>query len=158
MRHFDLSPLYSTTIGFDRLFSRLAERGDAETSYPPYNIEKTGDNAYRITIAAAGFDERELSIESRENALIVTGAKQQSEDEAKSQYLFRGIAARTFERRFQLADYVTVRGANLNNGLLHIELVRELPESAKPKKIKIGSAEPQSVHVSNDDAKRAIAA
>ena len=158
MRHFDLSPLYSTTIGFDRLFSRLAERSDAETGYPPYNIEKTGDNAYRITIAAAGFDENELSIESRENALIVTGAKRQSEEEAKPEYLFRGIAARTFERRFQLADYVTVRGATLNNGLLHVDLVRELPESAKPKKIKIGSAEPQNVHVSNDDAKRAIAA
>ena len=158
MRRYDLSPLYSSTIGFDRLFSRLAERSEAESGYPPYNIEKTGDDAYRITIAAAGFDESELSVESRENTLTVTGAKRSGEEGSQPNYLFRGIAGRTFERRFQLADYVTVGGATLHNGLLHIDLMRELPESAKPKQIKIGTGSAQRLDVSNDDAKQAIAA
>ncbi len=138
MRHFDFSPLYRSTVGFDRLFTMLDSLGqpDQGQSYPPYNIERTGDNAYRITMAVAGFDESELSIEAREHVLTVKGEKA---DEAadQAQYLYRGIAKRAFERRFQLADHVEIRGAQLKNGLLHIDFVREIPEAAKPRKIEI---------------------
>ena len=137
MRHVDFSPLYRSTIGFDRLFSMLDQAAGSEpTSYPPYNIERTGENTYRITMAVAGFDESELSIEAREHALTVKGEKKDEASE-ESQYLYRGIAKRAFERRFQLADHVEVRAASLKNGLLHIDLLREIPEAAKPRRIEI---------------------
>ena len=141
MRHFDLSPLYRSTVGFDRLFNLLDQASSNETapSYPPYNIERTAENAYRITIAVAGFGEGDLSIESKENALTVKGEKQLVEGAEKREVLHQGIAARAFERRFQLADYVQVTGASLENGLLHIDLVREIPEAKKPRQIPIGN-------------------
>ena len=140
MRHFDLSPLYRSTVGFDRLFSLLDQATSAETAptYPPYNIERTSENAYRISIAVAGFSESDLAIESKENTLTVRGEKQVSESAEKREVLHQGIAARAFERRFQLADYVQVTGASLENGLLHIDLVREIPEAKKPRQIAIG--------------------
>ncbi|WP_293799862.1 Hsp20 family protein [uncultured Bosea sp.] len=141
MRHFDLSPLYRSTVGFDRLFNLLDQASNSETapSYPPYNIERTAENAYRITIAVAGFGEGDLSIESKENALTVKGEKQSVDGAEKREVLHQGIAARAFERRFQLADYVQVTGASLENGLLHIDLVREIPEAKKPRQIAIGT-------------------
>ena len=141
MRHFDLSPLYRSTVGFDRLFNLLdqATSNEPAPSYPPYNIERTAENAYRITIAVAGFGEGDLSIESKENALTVKGEKQLVEGAEKREVLHQGIAARAFERRFQLADYVQVTGASLENGLLHIDLVREIPEAKKPRQIPIGN-------------------
>lgn len=131
MRHFDLSPLYRSTVGFDRLFSMLdqATGPDGGNSYPPYNIERTGENAYRISIAVAGFTDRDIAIEVKENALSVRGEKQAQTDQRTSEFLYQGIAARSFERRFQLADYVNVTGASLENGLLHVDLVREIPET-----------------------------
>jgi molecular chaperone IbpA len=142
MRAIDFAPLYRSTVGFDRLFSMLdnmGQPGEAPT-YPPYNIERTGENAYRISMAVAGFAEGELSIESRENTLTVKGEKVENKEDAGKEYLFRGIAARSFERRFQLADHVEVKSASLENGLLHIELVREIPEAMKPRKIEIAKA------------------
>jgi molecular chaperone IbpA len=140
MRHIDYSPLYRSTVGFDRLFNMLDGVGqpDQSQSYPPYNIERTGENAYRITMAVAGFDESELSIEAREHKLTVKGEKAADTDK-DTDYLYRGIAKRAFERRFQLADYVEVRGASLKNGLLHIDLVREIPETLKPRRIEIAA-------------------
>ena len=136
MRTFDLAPLYRSTVGFDRLFSML-DGFEAAPGYPPYNIERTGENDYRITLAVAGFGEGELSIESKENTLTVKGEKEVKQDTA-AEVLYQGIAARAFERQFQLADYVQVKGANLENGLLHVELVREIPEAKKPRQIPIG--------------------
>jgi molecular chaperone IbpA len=140
MRQFDLAPLYRNTVGFDRLFSMLDQLVSVEAapSYPPYNIERTGENAYRISVAVAGFTDRDLTIEVKENTLSVRGERQGSE-ERKSDVLYQGIAARTFERRFQLADGVQVVGAALENGLLHVDLVREIPEAKKPKLIPIAS-------------------
>lgn len=149
MRTFDVSPLYRSTVGFDRLFKLLDGMATADTpgsSYPPYNIERTGENAYRISMAVAGFSDEELSIESRENALTVKGDKAEG-DHDKSDVLYRGIAGRSFERRFQLADYVNVVGAKMENGLLHIDLVRELPEAMKPRKIEIASSNEVSKHI-----------
>ena len=148
MRTYDLSPLFRSTVGFDRMTRLLdaAGRMDGETpSYPPYNIEKTGENAYRITMAVAGFSTDELNISVQEGVLTVTG-KALKEEEPK-QFLHRGIARRAFERRFELADHIQVSGANLSNGLLHIDLVREVPEAMKPRTIKIatGRAEPQVI-------------
>lgn len=139
MRHVDFSPLYRSTVGFDRLFNLLDSMGQPEQSapaYPPYNIERTGENSYRISMAVAGFGEGDLEIEAKENTLLVKGNQQKSE-ESEGEMLFRGIAARNFERRFQLADHVEVRNAELENGLLHIELVREIPEAMKARKIEI---------------------
>ena len=140
MRQYDLAPLYRNTVGFDRLFSMLDQfvGVDAAPSYPPYNIERTGENAYRISIAVAGFTDRDLTIEVKENALSVRGEKKVSE-ERKAEVLYQGIAARSFDRRFQLADGVQVVGAALENGLLHVDLVREMPEAKKPKLIPISS-------------------
>lgn len=140
MRAIDFAPLYRSTIGFDRVFSMLDNlaQPDQGTSYPPYNIERTGDNEYRISIAVAGFGEKDLSIESKENTLTVAGSKGENSEQDDKEMLFQGIAGRTFERRFQLADYVEVRAANLENGLLHIDLVREIPEAMKPRQIAIG--------------------
>ncbi len=140
MRTFDLSPLYRSTVGFDRLFDMLGEGFDAAPGYPPYNIERTGENDYRITVAVAGFGDNELSLEAKENTLTIKGEKAQNEDKAENEVLYQGIAARAFERVFQLADHVTVKGAALENGLLHVDLVREIPEAKKPRSIPIGNS------------------
>lgn len=137
MRHFDFSPLYRSTVGFDRLFSMLDTAGTDAPSYPPYNIERTGENSYRITMAVAGFAEPELSVEAKEHVLTIKGEK--AEEDAGREILYRGIASRTFERRFQIAEHVRVEGASLENGLLHVDLVREIPEAMKPRKIEITS-------------------
>lgn len=139
MREFDLSPLYRSAIGFDRLANMLdnASRNDNQPSFPPYNIELLGENEYRITMAVAGFENDELNIQSESGSLIVTGQKQEQPQER--QYLYQGIAARNFERRFQLADHVKVVTASMENGLLHIDLIREIPEAMKPRKIQIQS-------------------
>jgi molecular chaperone IbpA len=145
MRTYDLSPLFRSTVGFDRL-ARLvdsATRVDESTfSYPPYNIEKVGEEAYRVTMAVAGFSVDEIDITVHENTLSVIGTAK--EDDKSRQYLHRGIAGRAFERRFQLADHIKVNGASLVNGLLDIELVREVPEQLKPRKIAIGGGSPES--------------
>lgn len=139
---YDLSPLYRSTVGFDRLFSMMDSLAGGEANgqtqtYPPYNIERTGENSYRITMAVAGFGEDDIDIESKENALSVKAVKNDDKSTEDKNVLYRGIAARSFERRFQLADYVEVSGASLENGLLHIDLVRELPEAMKPRKIAV---------------------
>ncbi len=149
MRTFDLTPLYRSTVGFDRLFSLLDQGAGVESGvpgYPPYNIERTGENAYRITMAVAGFSDQELSIESRQNALTVKGEKK-AEDGQNGEVLYRGIAGRSFERRFQLADHVEVRGASLENGLLHVDLVREIPEAMKPRQIAIANGNAAGVQI-----------
>jgi molecular chaperone IbpA len=140
MRTFDLAPLYRSTVGFDRLFSLLDQVTgvDATPGYPPYNIERTGENAYRISVAVAGFSQADLAIEAKENTLQIRGAKEATE-EKKGEVLHQGIAARAFERRFQLADHVEVKGATLENGLLHVDLVRQIPEAMKPRQIPIGN-------------------
>jgi molecular chaperone IbpA len=148
MRQFDLSPLYRSTVGFDRLFTMLDQVSapDSLPGYPPYNIERTGELNYRITVAVAGFAENELSIESKENTLTIRGSKETAAPQAadakteRREVLYQGIAARAFERRFQLADHVQVTGASLEHGLLHVELVREIPEAQKPRHIPIGKA------------------
>lgn len=143
MRHFDLSPLYRSTVGFDRLFSALDQlvgvESNGQQTYPPYNIERTGENAYRITVAVAGFTEADLKLEVKEHTLAIRGAKQAQEGDEKREMLHQGIAARAFERRFQLADGVQVTGAALENGLLHVDLVREIPEAKKPRLIPIAT-------------------
>ena len=139
MRSFDLAPLYRATVGFDQiadLMDRVLATDSGQNTYPPYNIEKTDDDSYRISIAAAGFGEADLSVEVRENALIVAARK--ADDEQKT-YLHRGIATRAFERRFHLADHVVVTGAAHENGMLHIDLKREVPEALKPRQIAIQS-------------------
>ncbi|WP_018387380.1 Hsp20 family protein [Ancylobacter sp. FA202] len=140
MRTFDLTPLHRSTVGFDRLFSLLDQVNSVDTgaTYPPYNIERTGENAYRITVAVAGFTEDDLSIEVKENGLSIRGDRK-VEAGKNADVLYQGIAARAFERRFQLADHVEVRGASLANGLLHVELVREIPEAMKPRTIPISA-------------------
>jgi molecular chaperone IbpA len=146
MDRFDFSPLFRSTIGFDRL-TRLVDAANhvdsASLSYPPYNIEKTGEDAYRLTMAVAGFSPDEVEVTVHENSLLVTGKAKKDEDEGR--YLHRGIARRAFERRFSLADHIKVVGASLDNGMLHVDLVREVPEAAKPRKIAITSGEPQAV-------------
>jgi molecular chaperone IbpA len=139
MRTFDLAPLYRSTVGFDRLFSMLDNVAgfDSAPGYPPYNIERTGENTYRITVAVAGFSEPEISIVAKENTLTIKGEKQ-TKTEDRGEVLYQGIAARTFERAFQLAEHVEVTGASLENGLLHVDLVREIPEAKKPRQIAIG--------------------
>jgi molecular chaperone IbpA len=141
---FDYSPFHRSAIGFDRLFSLLDEAANVETTaYPPYNIERTGENAYRITIAVAGFTSDEIGIEAKGNALTVSG-KKADKPEAKSEFLHQGIAQRAFERRFQLADYVEVKGADLVDGLLHIALERHVPEAMKPRQVPInGTSKPK---------------
>jgi molecular chaperone IbpA len=139
MQPIDFTPLYRSTVGFDRLFNLLdSVTGFDENvpAYPPYNIERLGDTEYRITMAVAGFGQDEINIEVKEQGLTVTGAKKA--DEKARQFLHRGIAARSFERRFQLADHVEVKGADLKDGLLHIDLVRNVPERLKPRSIAIG--------------------
>ena len=146
MRTYDLTPFYRSTVGFDRFFSLLDQAAsDGSPGYPPYNIERTAENEYRVSVAVAGFAENELSIESKENTLTIKGSKQAKEENAD--VLYQGIAARAFERVFQLADYVKVKAASLENGLLHVDLVREIPEAKKPRSIPIstGAQAPQVV-------------
>jgi len=139
MRSYDFSPLFRSSVGFDRLAQLMDSARDDAPTYPPYNIERTGEDTYRITMAVAGFAENDIEITAQENSLTVVG--KQPKDEAPKSLLYRGIAGRPFQRRFELAEYIRVNGASLENGLLHIELVREVPEAVKPRTIKIGSAE-----------------
>ena len=143
MRNFDFAPLYRATVGFDQIadmMDRALANDVGQSSYPPYNIEKTADDAYRISIAVAGFSDADLSVDVKEGALIVT-ARKAEEDEERT-FLHRGIATRAFERRFQLADHVRVNGATHSDGMLHIDLVREIPEALKPRRIAIASGQP----------------
>lgn len=142
---FDLAPLYRSTIGFDRLARMLDDLASFETpAYPPYNIEKLGEDEYRITMAVAGFGEDDLNIELKQNTLTISGRKPERSDNA-GEVLHQGIASRAFERRFQLADFVEVRGASLENGLLHVTLKREIPEAMKPRTIAISGKGPKSI-------------
>jgi molecular chaperone IbpA len=143
MRSFDFAPYYRSTVGFDRMFSMLDQVGGLEgsaPSYPPYNIERSGENAYRISVAVAGFIDSDLSIEAKESTLTIRGEKQANDEEKRVDVLYQGIAARNFERSFQLADHVQVKGATLENGLLHVDLVREIPEAMKSRAIPIGTS------------------
>ncbi|KPQ07419.1 MAG: molecular chaperone IbpA [Rhodobacteraceae bacterium HLUCCA12] len=142
MRNFDPSPLFRATVGFDRmadLMDRVLAADPAQPTYPPYNIEKTDENAYRISVAVAGFAADELNVEVKENALVISARK--PEEEGKRTFLHRGIATRAFERRFHLADHIKVTGATHADGMLHIDLVREIPEALKPRRIEIARAE-----------------
>ena len=153
MDRFDFAPLFRSTIGFDRLAHLVdaATRVDsAASTYPPYNIEKTGEDAYRLTMAVAGFAQDELDITVHENTLIVTGKAKQEDENGR--YLHRGIARRAFERRFSLADHIKVEGASLDNGLLHVDLVREVPEAMKPRQIAIAGSEPTRPQVEQKKA------
>lgn len=144
MRTFDFTPLHRATIGFDQianLMDRALSADAAQSSYPPYNIEKTDADSYRISIAVAGFAEEDLNVEVKENALVVAAKK--AEDAEERTFLHRGIATRAFERRFTLADHVRVTGASLENGMLHIDLHREVPEALKPRRIEISPAAPK---------------
>jgi molecular chaperone IbpA len=156
MNALDFSPLFRSTIGFDRLM-RLADAATrvdtAALSYPPYNIEKTGEDTYRLTMAVAGFAKDELEIVAQENAVVVTGKSKNGEDEGK--YLHRGIARRAFERRFHLADHIKVTGASLDNGLLHVELAREVPEQLKPRTIEIAAGAPAATRIETAPEKKA---
>lgn len=148
MRTFDLAPLYRASVGFDQmadLMDRLLTTETSAPSYPPYNIEKTGDDAWRISIAVAGFADTDLSVEVREKALVVTGRKAEGDDSRT--FLHRGIATRAFERRFHLADHVRVSAASHTDGMLHIELVREVPEALKPRRIEIAKSAPKAADV-----------
>ncbi|MGB0903074.1 Hsp20 family protein [Halocynthiibacter sp.] len=142
MRAFDFSPLYRASVGFDQvadMMDRVLSNDGAQPTYPPYNIEKTDDDAYRISLAVAGFSEDELNVEVRENALIVSARK--APEDGEKTWLHRGIANRAFERRFHLADHVRVHGASHENGMLHIELAREVPEALKPRRIEIATSQ-----------------
>ena len=149
MRHVDFSPLYRSTVGFDRLFTMLDSLAQPEggQTYPPYNIERTGEDSYRISMAVAGFSDSEIEIEAHRNVLTVKGERTPEQNGEGSEVLYRGIAARSFERRFQLADHVEVNGANLKNGLLHIDLKRNIPEEMKPRKIAIAAPAAKSKQI-----------
>ena len=159
MRTHDLTPFYRSTVGFDRLFSLLDQAtSDGSPGYPPYNIERTGENDYRISVAVSGFAKEELSIVAKENTLTIKGEKVGGENsKAKAEVLYRGIAARAFERIFQLADFVAVKNASLEHGLLHVDLVREIPEAKKPRNIPISSATPAQPQVVDGTAAKAAA-
>ncbi len=142
MRNIDLQPLYRATVGFDQiadLMDRVFANDVSRESYPPYNIEKTADDSWRISVAVAGFTDEELAVEVKENALVISARK--ADEQEKKTYLHRGIATRAFERRFHLADHVKVTGAVHENGMLHIDLVREVPEALKPRRIEIAKAD-----------------
>ena len=163
MRTYDLTPFYRSTVGFDRLFSLLDQSGQSADNsapgYPPYNIERTGENDYRISVAVSGFAANELSIVAKENTLTIKGEKAANENaKAKAEVLYCGIAARAFERAFQLADFVQVKNASLENGLLHVDLVREIPEAAKPRSIPINTASAVSAPQVVDGASDKVAA
>jgi len=139
MRAFDFSPLFRSTVGFDRLFDLIDSYAEQSQGYPPYNIERSDETHYRITLAVAGFAEKDLNAEVREGVLCVTGKHDESETSEGKGYLYQGIAGRAFERRFQLAEHVEVREAKLENGLLHIDLERVVPEEKKPRQIPINA-------------------
>lgn len=144
MRNFDLAPLYRASVGFDQiadLMDRMLTQDVSQPSYPPYNIEKTDDDAWRISLAVAGFATDDITLEQRENALVISARKADETDESTKTYLHRGIATRAFERRFHLADHVKVTGAAHENGMLHVDLVREVPEALKPRRIEIAVPE-----------------
>ena len=148
MPNIDLSPLFRYSVGFDRLDNLMEAALKAESvgpTYPPYNIEKTGEDHYRVTLAVAGFSEDDLDITVKENSLVVTGRAGPAADQGERQFLYRGIAGRAFERRFQIADHIVVKGASLENGLLHIEMVREVPEALKPRTIEISGSAPKRI-------------
>jgi molecular chaperone IbpA len=150
MQTYDFSPFYRSTVGFDRVFNRLDGLvGQEAKTYPPYNIEKIGEDAYRISIAVAGFADSDLVIESKENSLVVKGAKPAPTEEKNREFLHRGIAERAFDQRFHLAEYVEVSGASLEKGLLHVELKRQLPESKKARTIAINGAAPKTIENSS---------
>ncbi len=155
MRQIDLSPLFRATVGFDRMMNLIdsaSRLDDGTPSYPPYNIEKTGEDAYRISMAVAGFGDEDLDVTVKESSLVVTGKKDKAEGQEVS-YLHRGIATRAFERRFDLADHIKVAGARLENGMLAIDLVREIPEAMKPRSIKIENrADPAPKVLENEAA------
>ena len=142
---FDFAPYRRSTVGFDRLFDMLenSSTGQGQENYPPFDLIKLGDNDYRIELAVAGFKPNEIDITAQQNVLIVSGKKAEESESRGQDYIYRGIATRSFERRFALADHIQVRGADLKDGLLAIELVREIPEAMKPRKISIGGSEPQ---------------
>ena len=153
MTRFDFSPLFRSTVGFDRMMNLLeASARSGEDGYPPYNIEKMGENDYRITMAVAGFGENDLVIEVKDSTVTVSGSTSGEGDQERA-YLYRGIAGRSFKRAFQLADHVHVSGANLENGLLHVDLVREVPEALKPRTIKISTGQdPRQIEASRKAA------
>ena len=156
MRNFDFAPLYRATVGFDQiadLMDRVLSADVTQPTYPPYNIEKTADDAYRISLAVAGFTDGELSVEVKENSLVVSAQK--AEDDGERTYLHRGIATRAFERKFQLADHIRVAGAVHENGMLHIDLVREVPEALKPRRIEITGGKTVEGKVVEDKRKKA---
>ena len=157
MRSYDLSPLLRATVGFDRLMNVLDTVGrvDEAPTYPPYNIEKTGENTYRISMAVAGFAEEDLSVTVRENQLLIEGRKSREEEAGEPAFLHRGIATRAFQRTFQLADHIQVQGAKLENGLLHVELYREIPEAMKPRAIDIKRVEHEQPKAIEGQAKAA---
>ena len=152
MRTFDLAPLYRATVGFDQvadLMDRVMAKDAGQTNYPPFNIEKTGQDGWRVSVAVAGFSDEDLSVEVRENALLVTGSK--PEEDGERTYLHRGIATRAFERRFHLADHVRVTGATHVDGMLHLDLVREVPEALKPRRIEIATSASRDVDLVESD-------
>ncbi|MGH6912806.1 MAG: Hsp20 family protein [Geminicoccales bacterium] len=153
MRTYDLAPLFHSTVGFDRM-ARVLDTLSAETApaYPPYNIEKTGEDQYRITMAVAGFGENDLEIRTQENKLVITGRIAKGDEADQRTFLHRGIAERAFERQFSLADHVKVVAAALENGLLHVELAREVPEAMKPRTIAINSANGSSRRIESNAA------
>src|ERR1700742_4252124 len=158
MRSYDLTPFYRSTVGFDRFFNLLDQvTSDGSPGYPPYNIERTGENAYRISVAVSGFSEGELSIVAKENTLTIQGEKTANENGNKSEVLYRGIAPRAFERAFQLADFVQVKNASLEHGLLHVDLVREIPEAKKPRSIPITTGSATAPQVVDSSAEKVAA-
>ncbi len=150
MNTLNLSPLFRTAIGFDRLARMADTAASADVSYPPYNIEKTGEDAYRLTMAVAGFEPEEIGLVTQDNTLVITGRP--SGDAPKPEVLYRGIAGRAFERRFVLADHIVVEGADLKNGLLHVGLKRIVPEALKPRRITIGAAQPSVIANDSEQA------
>ena len=145
MRTLDFSPLFRSTVGFDRLFDLMDSYAEQSSGYPPYNIERSDETHYRITLAVAGFGEKDLSIEVKEGVLTVTGERTEQEKADQSNFLYQGIAGRSFERRFQLAEPVEVRGAKLENGLLHVDLERVIPEEKKSRRIAINAPELKTI-------------
>ena len=153
MRTYDLSPLFRSSVGFDHMARVLDSlSSEATPAYPPYNIEKTGEEEYRITMAVAGFGEKDLEIRTQENKLVITGRIEKVDDAEQRTFLHRGIAERAFERQFSLADHVKVVAANLENGLLHVELAREVPEAMKPRTIEINNANGKSRRIQSNAA------
>src|SRR5690242_1087432 len=149
---FDFAPFRRSTVGFDRLFDMLenSNLGQPQENYPPFDLIKKGENDYSIQLAVAGFKPDEIDITAQQNVLIVTGRKSEETDEKEGDFIYRGIANRSFERRFALADHIQVRGADLKDGMLAIDLVREIPEAMKPRKINIGGAQPQHDRIGGD--------